>query len=255
MIYLKLWLWRCRMIKIAICDDDKFEKESLEEIIKLYIDDNINQWNIEYNSYGNGVDLLSDIGNGERFDIIILDIIMPMENGIEIAKEIRSFDRIAKIIFLTSSPGFAIDSYSVGAFYYLLKPPVKDDLFEILNRAILEINDISEEIILVNAKDGLSKINLFNIEFVEVIGRNLIYNLKGGKTVEEKGTIGDLEKKLLKYNFFIKPHRSYVLNMNSINILNNKEIITVSGVGIPISRKKYTEIKKAFIEYSFKKGE
>ena len=243
------------MIKIAICDDDKLETKELIDIIKDYRNENISQWSIEYKVYENGVDLVADIGKGIRFDLIILDIIMPLENGIDIAKEIRTFDQTVKIIFLTSSPEFAIDSYSVGAFYYLLKPPVPEKLSEILNRAISEINYISDDSFLVNAKTGLSKIYLHNIEFVEIIGRNLIYHLKSGKNVEVKGTLEDLEKKLLSYDCFIKPHRSYILNMDSINTITNKEVSTASGIKIPISRKNYTDLKKAFIEYSFQEGE
>lgn len=47
---------------------------------------------------------------------------MPGLNGIELAKEIRSSDKAADIIFLTSSHEFAVESYTVKASNYLVKP-------------------------------------------------------------------------------------------------------------------------------------
>ena len=46
---------------------------------------------------------------------------MPGQNGMDVAKEIRQYDTNMKIIFLTSSPEFAVESYSVGAYFYQLK--------------------------------------------------------------------------------------------------------------------------------------
>ena len=47
----------------------------------------------------------------QNFDIIFLDIYMKFSNGIDIAREIRDFDKECKIIFITSSKDHAIDSY------------------------------------------------------------------------------------------------------------------------------------------------
>ena len=54
---------------------------------------------------------------------------MPAENGITAAKEIRQYDNVVKIIFLTSSAEFAVESYVVGAYFYQLKPIWEDSFF------------------------------------------------------------------------------------------------------------------------------
>jgi two-component SAPR family response regulator len=66
---------------------------------------------------------------GKRFDIYCLDIMMPGFTGIDAAKEIRTFDKTAPILFFTSSPEFALESYSVKAINYVLKPISKEKLF------------------------------------------------------------------------------------------------------------------------------
>ena len=47
---------------------------------------------------------------------------MPGVNGIETAQEIREYDSAMKIIFLTSSAEYAVESYTVNAYFYQLKP-------------------------------------------------------------------------------------------------------------------------------------
>ena len=69
----------------------------------------------------------------ENYDVLLLDIIMPGLNGIGAAREIRENDRSIPIIFLTSSPEFAVESYRVRAFDYLLKPVNGEELFRSLD--------------------------------------------------------------------------------------------------------------------------
>ena len=78
------------MIKIALCDDDL---SALKEIRAL-----IEQYGTERNQkivcvdFGSPLDLLIEIEMGMRPDILFLDILMPGENGINVAKEIRQYD-------------------------------------------------------------------------------------------------------------------------------------------------------------------
>ena len=61
-----------------------------------------------------------------RADIILLDMIMPLVNGTDTARELRQADTAVRLVFLTSSPEFALESYEVRAFDYLLKPVTYD---------------------------------------------------------------------------------------------------------------------------------
>ena len=58
---------------------------------------------------------------------------MPLLNGIDTAKEIRSMGLTVPVIFLTSSREFALDSYDVKAFHYLLKPVNTLKLFSVMD--------------------------------------------------------------------------------------------------------------------------
>lgn len=115
------------MIHIAICDDSKQERQILAALFKRYQE--LHATPLQIHIFQNGFSLLDAIDQGKRFDITILDILMPGENGIEIARNIRASGTDTEIIFLTSSPEYAVDSYEVKAQNYLLKPITEEKFF------------------------------------------------------------------------------------------------------------------------------
>ena len=239
-------------LKIAICDDNNIELLKISKIVEEFIDAHLSEHSITYSAFQNGTDLLVAIEKGQVFDIFLLDVVMPLMNGIQLADEIRNKNTVSKIIFLTSAPEYAVDSYSVDAFYYLLKPIKKDGLIPLLEKAITDIFDKAEKHIIVKCVAGLSKIFLSKLQYAEVIGRTMCFHLKNGEDLESYfGTMSQLEAQLLPDKRFVKPHRSYIVNMDCIKNLVPEGITTVTGAFIPISRNIYKEVKQAYIDYSF----
>lgn len=118
------------MLQIAVCDDNIDELSNMVQLINQYrLSKNIN---LDYAAFSNGFELVSALEKGKRFDIYCLDIIMPGYTGIDVANEIRSFDKNAPILFFTSSSEFALESYSVKAINYVLKPISKEKLSSLL---------------------------------------------------------------------------------------------------------------------------
>lgn len=121
------------MIRIAVCDDSP---DFLQRAVDM-----VERWSqqcgipTEIYPFDNGDALLSK-NAVTHMDIIFLDIIMPLQNGIDTAKELRQNDNAAKIIFLTSSPEFALESYEVKAQGYLLKPVTYEKLRKSLMTAV-----------------------------------------------------------------------------------------------------------------------
>ena len=73
-----------------------------------------------------------------KYDLIFLDIYMDGITGMETAKRIRRADHGCRIIFITTSPEFAVESYDVSASFYLLKPIEKNGVFAALDRCGLQ---------------------------------------------------------------------------------------------------------------------
>ena len=106
-------------MKIAICDDDRQELTHIVSLLERYQQTNIEKLSIH--PFSSSFELAVS-ARAERYDLYLLDIIMPGLDGMELAREIRSFDRAADLIFLTTSPEFAVESYTVKATNYLMKP-------------------------------------------------------------------------------------------------------------------------------------
>ena len=124
------------MIQIAFCDDDQTVLAQLSALLEKYRAQRCVQ--IQCTAFHSPLDLLAEIEKGTRYDILFLDVIMPAENGITAAKEIRQYDNVVKIIFLTSSAEFAVESYVVGAYFYQLKPIWEDSFFRLTDSVIAE---------------------------------------------------------------------------------------------------------------------
>lgn len=119
------------MIKIAFCDDDMEVLHQMNELLDRYrVERNED---ITYAAFQSPFELLTEIEKGIRPDILFLDVVMPGQNGMDVAKEIRQYDTNMKIIFLTSSPEFAVESYSVGAYFYQLKPIWEESFFRLMD--------------------------------------------------------------------------------------------------------------------------
>lgn len=243
------------MIKIAICDDNKQELLELRKIVEEFITAHLSEYSITYSAFQSGADLLATTEKGQVFDILLLDIIMPLVNGIQLADEIRSSNTVSKIIFLTSSPEYAVESYSVDAFHYMLKPIKKEALFTLLEKAIADIFNNMQKQIIVKRGTSLTKILLNNLQYAEVVGHTIYYYLKTGELLDGLGTMMQLEAELLCDKRFIKSHRSYIVNMDYIENLSPKGITMIRGTQIPISRNIYKELRQAYIDYSFDVGE
>ena len=152
------------MLKIAVCDDSRELLEKVEKDLLEY--ESVRSTPVTIHTYTNAMELLDGLKKTD-YDILILDIIMPGFTGMQAAHEIRKFNEEIKIIFLTSSKEFAIESYSVGAYYYLLKPVLKEKLFSVLDKVVSEITSKQESCVIYTHM-GIVNIPFAKIECLEV---------------------------------------------------------------------------------------
>lgn len=236
------------MIQIAICDDNIDELSNIVQLINLYrISKN---FSCEYAVFHNGFDLIATLEKGKRFDIYCLDIIMPGLMGIDAAKEIRGFDKTAPILFFTSSTEFALESYSVKAINYVLKPITKEKFFFTLDEVLEHIKvENNEAAIVVKSSEGIQRILISNLVFAEIIGRNVLYHLRSGKVIQCTEPFSSVCDQLMKYGCFIKPHRSYIVNMQFIDTIENQLMTLQTLDTIPVAQGKAKDTKQQYLNY------
>ena len=237
------------MIKIAFCDDDMEVLHQMNELLDRYrVERNED---ITYAAFQSPFELLTEIEKGIRPDILFLDVVMPGQNGMDVAKEIRQYDTNMKIIFLTSSPEFAVESYSVGAYFYQLKPIWEESFFRLMDAVLVECEKKKKNSLILRSKDGITRIDLQQLEYCEVLGRKLLFHLENGAVLESAGSLVDLAGQLMQYSNFFRPHRSFLVNMEYIQNISSRSIKMVNDAEIPIPHGKCSEIKNTYMEYAF----
>jgi len=236
------------MLQLAICDDNIDELTNMVHLIDQYrLSKNLD---CEYAVFQNGFELISALEKGKRFDLYFLDIIMPGFTGIDAAKGIREFDKTAPILFFTSSPDFALESYSVKAVNYVLKPITKDKLFIILDDVLEHVKaEEKKDAIIVKSNEGIQRILISNLVFAEVIGRYVLYHLRSGKVVECAESFSSVCDTLLKFGCFVRTHRSYIVNMQYVDMIENNKVTLQTLSSVPIAQGKAREVKEQYLAY------
>lgn len=237
------------MIKLAFCDDEISELNEICMLLDQYRVERNQE--IDYIAFQSPLDLLAEIERGTRFDILFLDVLMPGETGIDAAAEIRNYDNNVKIIFLTSSSEFAVQSYMVGAYFYQLKPIWRESFFRLMDSALSACEKEQTNSLILRCKSGITRVELRNLEYCEVIHRTLHLHLSNGKVLESSGSLDELCRQLKPYGSFLRPHRSYLVNLKYVKNLSYRGITMSCLTEIPIPRGKYNEIKDAYLEYAF----
>jgi DNA-binding NtrC family response regulator len=126
-------------IKVLLVDDEKDFIESLAERLEL------RDFNVS--TALNGTDALNLIKEND-YDVIVLDVKMPGKDGIETLKEIKNINQLPQVIMLTghATVETAIQGMKIGAYDYIMKPTVTEDLIKLINKAYIIVEEQRERI-------------------------------------------------------------------------------------------------------------
>lgn len=237
------------MIRIGICDDSSAFLQQTKFMIDHW--DNPPQ-KITTEVFEDGDSLIA-AHTKIPFDIILLDIIMPMLNGMETARELRQADKNVKIVFLSSSPEFAVESYAVKASNYLLKPFDASRLFTCLDELISEIQSTSKRLI-IKGLDATYKIPFSDIEYIESQNKHIIFYTTENKMIVSTESLYTFEDTLLLEDGFFKCHRSYIINIHHIDSYSRTEVLMCSGRSIPIARSHQKTFEDTYFHTIFQKA-
>lgn len=239
------------MIRLAICDDMPEQLSTLLKLTEEYLKTN----NIfaEVKTFSHPDKLLSAC-SCLRFNLYILDIVMPMMSGIDVGREIRRVDKEAQIVFATSESSFALQSFVANPINYLIKPIKKVEFFVTLSLCFSRMKD--EDAITIKTKNGLITIPKYKIEFCEFVNRAVQYNLISGEkhtTMSSTQNFSEQVESLLKCNYFIKPHASFIINLRHVEKLNKEEFVLHSGNIVPVSKKQYIKVRDAYLDFRLRR--
>lgn len=233
------------MVTIATCDDDLIY---LGQIAK-YLSELADEQNLRYETFSNASDLISAVRKqNDKFDIILLDIDIDTDNGIEVAKQIRKYNEELLIIFITSFLEYAPEGYGVKAFRYILKPIDPDILKAEIRAAIKELDKNRVLTYSVTSKGLCKTIPVNDIVYFESSNRKVTIKDVNGDEIEFYEKLDDIENQEMFKNF-IRPHQSFLVNILHINYIekNARTIVLKDNGRVPISRSKIDQVIKKYI--------
>ena len=239
------------MLKIAICDDNRDYRQEMEANVKAWADEQNLETEVAVFDHG---DALLSACQVQQPDIILLDIMMPLLSGMDTAREIRKVNKVVKIVFFTSALEFAIESYDVKASGYLLKPLQVEKFRNVMNDCIAD-TQVEPDHLITRTSHGYQKVFLHHIDCIEAQNKRVLIHLDDHTVLEVLETFSHFTEALPAEKGFFKCHRSYMVHMPNIDQFTTTEIITKSGITIPIARGSARDFKDAYFHHMFEKGE
>lgn len=246
-IHISKYIDRGLSMNILICDDRIDEAKDLTDLLH---DSDVN---VNTTVFHNGHDALDYFHTGAVVDVCILDIIMPKMSGIALAEKLRADGFTGEIIFLSTSNDYAWQSYQVKAFSYLLKPPAPENINHILKELEHVQKSGDTNSILLKTVGITKSVPLRHISHVEVIQHKVHFRLTDGSVFDVSTTFGKIAPELLNDPRFVQCHRSYIVNLDDITEISEKEITMSKGIRIPLTRS-YREVRNTFFKWKFERN-
>lgn len=233
------------MIKIAVVDDE----EELRKRIAKCIQKEIKTYNeVELTCFKNGRDFLKKImEESYKADILFCDIEMPDVDGMEVGRYVREKKPSIYLIYLTAHSEYAVESYMLEAYQYILKEHMEKRLPEILRPLVDKLKEEQKRYKIFD--DGVNRVKVYYRDIIS------IYKEKGQKYIRyttvngeyrERSTIDRAGRELQSREFMLV-ERGMIVNMKHVERLkgntiymDNGKMVSVSGARLPGIREQMT---------------
>ena len=229
-------------MRIAIVEDEQACADTLQKYLQQYGQEFSQE--LDVTQYENGAVFLREFRS--QFDIILLDISMPVMDGMETARQIRKIDSDVVLLFVTSLSQYAIRGYEVDAMDYILKPVSYFAFSQRMNRAMARVKSHAKNYLIVSTKNGMQKLDISTIYYVESQGHTLILHTRSGD-YPCAGTMKEIEQKLEEFHFF-RCNKGYLVALQYVDGVQDGCAV-VNGELLLISRARKNEFMDALTEF------
>lgn len=232
------------MFKIAVVDDNELMAQAVRDAISASFKEKNIPATVE--KFTNGLALLGRIDERQMFDVYFLDVEMEFLSGVEIAKKIRSLDKEAIIIFVTSHERYAIEGYSCRAFEYIMKDKWERRLPTILGRIQEELTGREKRIFRIQSERRHEVIRWDDVYYFERNGKNVEMHCKDDKHYSFRSSVGDVYKEFPEIEFAYI-NKGQVVNLMHVTHLDSEVIELAGKISLPLSRYHLTDIRKKLL--------
>lgn len=230
------------MLRIAVVEDEKALAQQTEEYVNRYLAEHGLEGSVTV--FYDGMDLAENYH--PIWDVLLLDIEMPLLDGMSTAQSIREQDSAVVMIFITRMARYAIRGYEVDALDFVLKPISYAQLSMKLRRALERVALRQKHHLMVTVKGGQQRIETDSIFYIEVKGHWLFFHTSS-QLLQVAGSMQQLEEKL-EGQPFSRCSNSYLVNLRHVTSVR-KDTVVVAGEELPLSRGRRTAFLEELANY------
>ena len=228
-------------VRMAICDGDEQSREQLSLLLQAGLVKRSVSYSVEH--YARGRDLVYAVQDGERFEVIFLDV--TDEAALQTAHRLREYQFDGELIFTASSAAFAVAGYEVGASGYLIKPYRA----EALSRLLARLSDGAHTACLtVRSHHTWVRIPYHEIVYAESQNSKCIVHRADGARHTVYCRLQEIETMLGDDERFLRCHQSYLVNMDHI-VKIDRQFEVSGGDTVCIRQRDIRRIREHYLRY------
>ena len=241
-------------MKVLIVEDEEPARERLRSQIEA-----LPQYQVVAMA-ANGAEALR-LYASERPEIVLLDVRMPLMDGIEAARHLSEFENPPAIIFTTAYDEHMLEAFETGALDYLLKPIRRQRLVQALQK-VARLNQAQLRLLqesgpgpqarthlCARERGSLVLVAVADIYYLQADSKYVNVCHQGGELLIEE-SLKSLEQEFAQY--FVRIHRATLVARKYLSGLekaaDGRMLVRVHGVdqGLEVSRRHLPAVRKLF---------
>ena len=237
-------------MRIAIVDDITEERKLLSDRLKQQLSRRgIHEDLFEFE---NGEAFLA-AAKERPFTVVFLDIYMNGVNGIQTARELRTFDDQALLIFTTTSTDHALEGFKVRAMHYLVKPYHENEISSLMDEILARIPD-SGKYIDIKVNGSNVQVPFRSIVYAEHFSHMIHIHTTGGKELVTRQSFEAFTASLKMDPRFYQCSRGVVINLEHAVDFDGTLFVMEDEAQISVSRKLVKNARQTFMDFLFQRG-
>ncbi len=234
-------------MNIAICDDEPVFIERLKLLLKKEFEKHGECYSVITANRG---DKLLSACSKEKTDAVFLDIDMPGLDGFETAERLRKISENIMIVFVSSKENTVFRAYEYDPVWFV--PKTQIGLLErAVDKIVKKARNMNEEAKFTQIRLGNEavEIDVRKIKYFKTDGHYInYYDRDGQKSSSFRCKLDEAETQLSAL-WFVKTHKSYLVNLRNTRSISDKDIVLYDNEKIPISRAQMGIVREKFQDY------
>lgn len=239
------------IINIAVCDDKYEEIERIsKEIDNIFSKYSYKDNQIGIYKYTDPNKLIEDY-EAKPYDLVFLDIEMPLLDGFAVAEILVGISPDVKIVFVTSHDGLVYDSFRYTPIEFIRKSNLSGDIAKKGKFIFSRIQKPKESYIIVQNNANI-ELRLSDIVYIENIRNDIkVYTYDDNIHTLQRKTLQTFINEL-NYGNIVQIHKSYAVNIEYLHTSPKYDSIQLmkDDITLPIGRKFRNDLNDRFFEYA-----